>query len=33
MIAGLLKIVINKFCLQIIYSIYVYKQDLVLSNL
>ena len=31
--SGLFKNVINKMCFQIIYSIYMYKQDLALNNL
>ena len=31
--SGLFKNVINKMCLQLIYLIYMYKQDLVLNNL
>ena len=33
MSSGLFKNVIYKMCLQIIYSVYIYKEDLVLNNL
>ena len=33
MSSGSFKNVINKMCLQIFYSIYMYKQDLLLNNL